>query len=210
MDYTTILFIAAAPLIVATQVALLVRKMSEPEKMMRPVPNGISPDKQKILLDYKNWLAERDLEYLTSFQFGVIQAAVFKQRNAQRFFNFNFHQKVTFDVESRFDEVSSIETATSGSTGMFPPCPGTYRQSFPNVSADDAWRRHLEGETYLIKKFGLEWKPLTKPYEQVLLNSMRAHMQYVRSIPFYAFRALYWFAVTRRVMANKSVQQQFP
>jgi hypothetical protein len=37
MDYTPLLFIVAIPLVVALQVYVLVLKMSEPEKMMRPL-----------------------------------------------------------------------------------------------------------------------------------------------------------------------------
>jgi hypothetical protein len=48
------------------------------------------------------------------------------------------------------------------------------------------------------------------PYEQLLLYNIRLNMQYVRSIPFYPFRALYWYAVMRGRMANRSIQQQYP
>jgi hypothetical protein len=93
---------------------------------------------------------------------------------------------------------------------MFPQRPNQYQQSFPNVSPDEAWRRHLEAEVYLVNKFGLKWKALTMPYEQVLLNAIRLRMQFIRSIPFYPFRALYWYAVMRSRMANRSIQQQYP
>ena len=98
----------------------------------------------------------------------------------------------------------------SGATGMFPARPNHYRQSFPNATLDDLCLRHLEGEEYLIKKFGLRWKPLTLPYEEMLLKGMRSQMEHVRSIPLYPARALYWYAITRKKVANRSVQQQFP
>jgi hypothetical protein len=211
-DNSYLLLIAATPFIIAGQVYLLVRKMSEPENMIHSLPGGLSADKQQILSNYQDWLNTNDLQHLTSFQFGSIQVATFQQRNAQRFFSFYFHQKMTFSIETYFDDTNftCLDTGTSGSTSMFPQRPNQYQQSFPNVPPDEVWRRHLEAEAYLMNKFGLKWKALTMPYEQVLLNAIRLRMQFVRSIPFYPFRALYWYAVMRSRMANRSIQQQYP
>lgn len=210
MDYTPLIFIAAAPAMIAMQVYLQVLKMSEPEKMMLPIAGGLSPEKQQILLDHKEWLTARKLNYLTSFQFGTIQVAVFQQENYSRFFSIYFHKLVTYDLESRFDDLTCLDTATSGSTGMFPARPGSYKQSFPQASAEEVWQRHLEGEAYLMQKLGIAWQPLSRPYQETLLNTMRLHMKYVRSIPLWPFRSVYWYAVSRRKMANRSIQQQYP
>jgi hypothetical protein len=43
-----------------------------------------------------------------------------------------------------------------------------------------------------------------------LLNAIRLRMQFVRSIPFYPFRALCWYAVMRGRMANRPIQQRYP
>jgi hypothetical protein len=93
---------------------------------------------------------------------------------------------------------------------MFPRRPCQYQQGFPGITAEEAWRRHLEAETYLLQRFGVRRKSLAMPYEQILLKAMRLRMAFVRSIPFYPIRALYWFAVVRARMAGKSIQQQFP
>ena len=92
-DNSSLLLIAAMPFIIAGQVYLLVRKMSEPENMMHSLPGGLSADKQQILSNYQDWLNANDLQHLTSFQFGSIQVATFRQRDAQRFFSFYFHKK---------------------------------------------------------------------------------------------------------------------
>jgi hypothetical protein len=210
MDYTPFVFILAMPLMIVVQVYLLVLKMSKPEQMLRPIPGGLSADRQEILLAYRDWLAAVNLEYLTSFQFGSIQVAVFQQPGTQRFFSFYFHKTLSYSIESRFDDRSFFETGTSGGMGMFPARPGAYRQSFPRARADEAWQRHLEAEDYLMKKFGLAWQPLSGPYEAVLINSLRLTMNYVRSIPLWPFRSLYWYAVSRSRLANKSVQQLYP
>jgi hypothetical protein len=209
MDYTLLGFVALAPVLVMGHFYTAVKRMSEPEKMMRRL-EGLSADKQKLLLRHKDWLEANDFQYLTSFQFGSIQVAAFQQANTQRFFNFNFHQQLTFDLVTQFDDLNGLTTATSNHVGMLPVESGSYKQGFPNASVEDAWHRHLEAEEYLIRKFGIVQQPLTMDLQQCIMEGIRRQVRYVRSIPLWPVRSLYWFAVTRKRMANRSVQQQYP
>ncbi|HSY19974.1 MAG TPA: hypothetical protein VK815_16640 [Candidatus Acidoferrales bacterium] len=197
------------PSLIVVQVYFLVRKMSEPEKMLKPIEGGLSANRERFVESQKTWLDSNELQRLTSFQFGAIQSVVFQQKGAQRFFIFHFHQKNTFEIESRFSEDSHLETSNSGSSGMFPARPKVYKQSFPGMTPEQLWQRHLEGEAYAMGKFSIAWHPLNQPYEQILINSLRMTMNYVRSIPFYPFRALYWYFVTRNLVNNRTIQQQF-
>lgn len=209
MDYTPIILVVAVPLVIAAQIYLLVRKMSEPEKMFRPIDGGLNADRQRLLLEHKDWLAAHDLQYLTCFQFGAVQLAVFQHADGFRFFCFHFHQSITYAVESYLDDLTCLDTGNSGHIGLFPR-PGGYAQNFRNVSCDEVWQRHVEAETYLAKKFGFVWKRLGQPYEQILLDAIRLRMKYVRSVPFWPIRVLYRYAITRPRLVNKSVQQQHP
>ncbi|MBW8863745.1 MAG: hypothetical protein JF609_02270 [Verrucomicrobia bacterium] len=172
MDYTPILLIAAMPFVVALQVYFLVRKMSEPENMLKPVgPRGLGSTGEDAIARQQAWLDANGLQRLTSFEFGIIRAVVFQQRGTQRFFTFHVHQqKVSHEAESRFDEVTHLETSNSGNSGMFPARPGVYKQSFPGLTPEQLWQRHLEGEAYLMQKFSLGWRPLNLPYEQVVIS----------------------------------------
>jgi hypothetical protein len=205
------LILLAVPFLLAGRIYFLVCKMSEPEKMFQSLPGGLSPDKQRTLSGHQSWLNANELYPVANFQFGIIQVAAFQQRNTQRFFFFNFHQgRLTFCADTYFSDDTSLETSTSGQIGVLPHRPNKYVQSFPNLTPDEAWRRHLEAETYLVKKFGIKSKSLTMPYEQILFHNIRLNMQYVRSIPFYPFLVLYWYAVMRKRMANRSIEEQFP
>ena len=93
---------------------------------------------------------------------------------------------------------------------MLPQRPRQYQQSFPNVAVDEAWRRHLDAEVYVMQRFGVRLQPLRMSYEQMLLKALRMRMEFVRSIPLYPFRALFWYFIKRGRMANRSIQQQFP
>ena len=208
--YFLLMLLAVAPILIIVQVYLLVLKMSEPEKMLQPIPGGLNALRQQVLLDHRDWFSARGLEYLTSFQFGKIQVAVFKQQTASRYFCFNFMQSWSYDLITSFDETNGLTTSSSNGIGMFPMPSGDFKQGFPNATADEIWQRHLEAEEYLARKFGLAPRPLTMTYEQHVIDGIRKQMAYVRSIPLWPIRSLYWFAVTRSRMANRSIQQQFP
>ena len=207
MDYT-LLWIAAVPVFLVGQIYLLGRKMSAPEKMMRPITGGLNPNQEQTLSQYKDWLASVNLEFRNCHQFGSIQSAVFQQRNKPRFFSFRFHKKLTFNAESYLEDLTVLDTSTSGSLGLFPR-PGAFAQDFPNFSPQEVWQPHLEGETYLTKKFGFVWIPLKQPYEQILLEAMRLRMKCNRSQTFWPFRVLYRYFVTRHSVKNRTIKQQF-
>ena len=209
MDFTLWIWVAAVPVILVGQIYLLGRKMSEPEKMIRPITSGLNPSQEEVLSRYQDWLASVNLEYRTTFQFGALTIALFQQGNEPRFFSFMFHQKVAFQVESYLEDLTILDTGTSGSGNLFPR-PGAYFQSLPNITPQEAWQRHLEGEAHLSKKFGYVWVPLKKPYEQILVEAVRLRMKHNRAQLFWPFRVLYRYFVTRYQIQNKTIAQQFP
>ena len=167
-----------------------------------------SPHQEQTISQYKDWLDSVNLRHLTNFQFGSILVTVYQQGHEPRFFSFLFHQKLTFQIESYLGDLTILDTGTSGSGGLFPR-PGAYLQSFPNISPQEAWQRHLESEAYLSKKFGYIWVPLKRPYEQILPEAMRLRMKYNRSQLFWPFRVLYRYFVTRHLIKNRTIAQQF-
>lgn len=209
MDYTTLLWIVALPALLLMQIYILGRKMSEPEKMFLPLTGGLSPDQQATIHRHKDWLASVNLEFRTGYQFGKIRAVVFQQGNQPRFFSILFHQRVSFSVESYLEDLTILDTGTTGSLGLFPR-PGAYAQSFPNISPQEAWQRHLDGEAHLTHKFGFTWVPLKRSYEELLVAAMRLRMTYNRSQSLWPLRVLYRYAVTRHFIVNRSIRQQYP
>jgi len=206
-SYFLLIWLAATPVVLVVGIYLLGCRMSHPEKMFHPVPLG--PIHQQTIARYKEWLDAAKLELRTSFKFGSIVVAVFQEQNNPRFFAFMFHQKLTFSAESYLEDLTILDTSNSGALGWFPR-PGAYAQSFPGVSAQETWRLHLEGEAYLAQKFGCKWVPLSRPYEEILLDAIRLRMKYNRSQSFWPFRVLYRFFVTRHQLKNRTIAQQYP
>lgn len=190
------------------QVYFLGRRMSEPEKMIRPA--ALSPQWQAVIDGYNEWLVSVQLEHRITFQFGSMLVVVFQQKDQPRYFSFMFHpKKLAWCAESYLEDLTILDTTNSGSPDLFPR-PGAYKQNFPRVSTQETWQRHLEGEAHLSKKFGYQWVPINRPYEEILASAMRVRMSHNRSKSFWPFRVLYRNFVTGRRNINRSIQQQFP
>ena len=205
-----LVFVSVMAVMLLIQIYTQVKKMSQPERMLIPNQRPLSLDRERYIAEQLQRVSGYQFERAAAFQFGAIEVVVFRQKGTQRFLSFFFHQKISVTAESRFDETTSLETSTTGSTGVFPARPKAYRQSFPDAPIETTWQRHLEGESWLIQKFGIGWSPLPHSYEETLMNSMRLSMQYIRSIPFYPFVVLFRFFFIRPLFNNKTIQQQFP
>jgi hypothetical protein len=206
MNYTPWLWFGMFVAVLVGQIYFLGRRMSEPEKMIRP--NGLNPQRQAEIDHYNEWLTSVQLERRATFQFGSILVVVFQQKNQPRYFSFMFHKRLSWCVESYLEDLTILDTTNSGSPDLFPR-PGGYKQNFPGISVQEIWRHHLEGEAHLSKKFGYEWTPINRPYEELLAAAMPIRMNHNRSQSFWPFRVLYRYFVTGRRNYNRSIRQQF-
>jgi hypothetical protein len=212
MTYVPLIFLAAFPTLLVGQIYALGVKMSKPEKMMQPFPDGLNalnPAQRQTIEAHQEWLNSENLQFRACFRFGAITVATYQQANQPRFFSFMFHQRTTFSAETYWEHLTLLDTSSSGSLGLFPR-PGSYAQSFPGVSAEETWGRHLEGEAYLAQKFNFPAAHITRPYVELVVSAMRMRMQHNRSQSFWPFRVLYRYFVTRNQIANRTVMQQFP
>ncbi len=204
-----LIFLIVAPLMIMAQIYLLVIKLSEPEKMIKPIAGGLSQADQDRLLRYRDWLASENLQLRTTFRFGPMQVIVFQQGDLPRYFLFNFHKRLTYSAESYLADLTVLDTTASNAIGLFPRS-GAYAQSFPRNSPQEVWQRHLEGEAHLTAKFGYDWQPLNREYEDILIDAVRLRMKVVRSQSVWPARVLYRFFVTRPKLLNKTIARQYP
>jgi hypothetical protein len=204
-----IIWVSVFVVVLVFNIYNLGRRMNQPEKMIKPIEGGLSQFEQQSLANYSEWMAANGMEYCASFLFGKIRAVVFQQKGRPRFVTFMFHQRLTYSIESYLEDLTILDTSTSGSVGLFPR-PGAYAQSFPGIALPEAWDRHVQGEEYLAAKLGFAFVPLSRPYLQILEDAIRLRMNYNRSQLFWPFRVLFRFFVTRHLLKNKTIAQQFP
>ena len=180
--------------------------------MLIPFPDGLealTPLQRQTIEGHQEFLTSANLQFRTCYQFGAIKAATFQQLDQPRFFTFMFHQRTSFNAETYWEHLTLLDTSSSGSSGLFPR-PGAYVQSFPGISAEETWRRHLEGEAYLSEKFQFPRVRITRPYEEFVVSAMRIRMQHNRAQSFWPVRVLFRYFVTRNKLANRPVMEQFP
>ena len=207
MNYEPFLWFGVFLCVLVGSVYFKGRKMSAPEKMIRPAV--LEPQQQAQIAGYGEWLNSVQLEHRTTFQFGSILVVVFQQKDQPRYFSFMFHKRLTWCAESYLKDLTVLDTTNSGSFDLVPR-PGAYRQNFPGISVSDTWRRHLEGEAHLSQKFGYQWSTINRPSEELLADAMRVRMSYNRSQSFWPLRVLYRNFVTGRRDINQSIMHQFP
>ena len=103
MDYFLLGTLALIPILLVGQIYLLGRKMSVPEKMIKPIAGGLTPFQKQTIQQYQAWLNQVGLEYCATFQFGIVQAVVFQQKGKPRYLTMMmFHTKLTFSAESLY------------------------------------------------------------------------------------------------------------
>jgi hypothetical protein len=211
MDYTGLIIgVGAGATALIGQVYFLGRRMSEPEKMLVNISDGLTIEQQSTIDHYKEWLSSAKLQFQTAFLFGRITAAVFQEEDQPRFFSFLFHPYgVIFSAESYLEDSKIVDTTNSRNLGMFPR-PGAYAQGFPHASAQETWQKHLEGEIYLRERFGLKLASDNRPYQELVIAAMRIRMKYNCSQFLWPVRVLVRYFVTRHFMVNRTIAQQYP
>ena len=185
MTYVPLIILVGFPTLLVGQIYALGVKMSKPEKMMQPFPDGLNalvPAQRQTIAAHQEWLNSENLQFRACFRFGAITVATYQQADQPRFFSFMFHQRTTFSAETYWEHLTLLDTSSSGSLGLFPR-PGSYAQSFPGVSAEETGR-HLEGEAYLAQKFKFPAAHITRPYVELVVSAMRIRMQQTGRNPF--------------------------
>jgi hypothetical protein len=221
LPYLVVLAIGLS--LVVLNIYNLGRKMSEPENLISDLAT-ISTDQEQLIHQHSAWLSSVGLQRITQFRFGAgsvrSDVVVFHQEGRPRYITFTMTvaerarltpalKRLHISIETARDDFKCLDTTSSRDSGLF-PCPGMYAQDFPKLELADLWKRHLEGEAYLAKRFQLTWPPVTKPYIERISESMRLRMSYNRKQILWPFRVLFRFFITRHLNANRTVAQRYP
>jgi len=93
-------------------------------------------------------------------------------------------------------------------SNLFPKPPGSYVQTFSNLSLDDRWYKHIEMENYLLDEGQAQLVEVDKPFEKCIVDATRRQMKFIRSLPLWPLRGTYWYFVRRRFWHNKLIKEQ--
>lgn len=164
------------------------------------------------------WAGENDFEHVGYYLFRNGQSLIAAWRYADRPTWFCYYviqveaegntvTKEAVDFVTRFGDDISLTTGSMPDCHFLPPRPGAYVQSFSELSLDEQWGRHIEGENYLMDQGGAQLEPFEQPFDEALLTAVRQQLDYVRSIPLWYLHAPLWFFVRRSQYHNRSLEQ---
>jgi len=116
--------------------------------------------------------------------------------------------KRNYDFVTSFSGEVTLTTGTSKQVPFFPPQPNEYSQAFSNLDLDEVWKKHQEGEGYLVRVGRVQATPTYPPFEEFFHEGVRRLTTFVQSLRLGMLRAPYWYLVSRRRWHNKSIEEQ--
>ena len=120
-------------------------------------------------------------------------------------------EKYVSEFVTSFSETDSLTTTRGTHAFAHPRPPGSHIQGFMNLSLEQLWARHLEGELFLLDQHKIHVAPLSAELADDAARIERALRQqgaYVKAVPLFWLKAPYWFYVKRHRMVNKTIAQQ--
>lgn len=114
----------------------------------------------------------------------------------------------SYDFVTLFDHNAVLTTGTTRDGHMMPPRPGAYVQTFSHVSLDEQWRRHADAERFLTSRGHVGYRSRVPSFVESITTAVHGQVAHVRSLPFWPFRAVYWFAARRSSWHNRTIQEQ--
>jgi hypothetical protein len=120
----------------------------------------------------------------------------------------NARLRNTYDFVTMFERDVSLTTGSTKDGHMMPPRPGAYVQTFSQVSLDEQWRRHTEAERFLTSRGHVRYRSNLPPFVESITTAIHGQVAHVRSLPFWPFRGVFWFASRRTRWHDLSIQEQ--
>ncbi len=179
------------------------------ERVDEPEPPDIAP-----------WAATHDFHYIAAFRLSLspVSTVIHGWRHAHSAtFLVKYHaransssrvQEQGCDLATYFAPDVSIHSTNMKSGNYYPSRPHSYTQSFPRMSLDNLWNIHQEMCDYLTHDGGARPTTEDRPLDHIMIESVRQHMAYIRNLPLWQLRQLYWHFLRRRFWHNLTIRQQ--
>lgn len=101
-----------------------------------------------------------------------------------------------------------VTTGTSRDGQLLPQRPGSYIQTFSDLTVPQLYTRHLQAEQYLSQRLGVAPDPRRIDFAVELLSAVRQQMSHVRSLALWPLRMPWWYFVRRHRLHERSVIEQ--
>jgi hypothetical protein len=166
--------------------------------------------------DADEWAVSSEFEFIGNFSITVILPCIISAwRRLDRPTFFSKYTlmdknivKIQYNLVTIFEKDIVLTTSSTKDEGFFPCPPGSYMQNFSSKSFDQRWHQHLEMENYLMDAGQVQLIDQDINFEQYLIEVIRRQMEFIRTLPFWPFRGLYWHFIRRYIWRNKSIKTQ--
>lgn len=188
------------------QVKRMAGAVVSPQPELESVFQAILPSEIRAFLE------ENRFSFEGTYRFQNVRFAVWTQPARtlpmRRFVLMKTATNLAHDLVTEFSERDSLTTGMSRASFLFPRPWGSFLQSFPGKSLPELWRRHTAGETFLIQSGVVATGGASQSIEDTLSKAMPKQLSYVRSIPLWPVRALYWYFIKRFLLHNIPIASQ--
>lgn len=107
-----------------------------------------------------------------------------------------------------YDDNTAVTTTNAPDAHTLPAVPGAFVQSFPGMTLPQLLEAHHIGRATLERRTGLAPQDRPEDTLDLICTALERQARYVRSIPGWQWKGLWWITVRKRRMIGKDVGWQ--
>lgn len=195
---------------------LSVHKMSKPDSLyvladgMESVRENETFAEGFAWADAHGYVPDVLMELEGPTEAATITVGIWKNETAKTFLAcYVSPEKVFFEFVTSLTKDSNLDTSNTKDGAMMPAPPGEYRQVFNNLGLDALAQKHEEGLLHLKQHLSLDSMNRAESTDVLVQQSLIRQLDYVKALPLWQLRGVYWFLGRRNLLNNKSIAQQY-
>lgn len=195
-------------------VLVMVANLTGPKPLVRRLPDG-HPKFRKLPADIAQFAAAHGLTLTEVLQYGNIPFGIYREPPGpppdRCMVVMLSGDKYVSEFCTDFSPTESLTTTRGNHAFVHPRPPGSHIQGFLNLSLEQLWARHLEGELFLVDHRQLRPAPLPAQWQDAVVrieHGLRRQGAHVKATPLFWLKAPWWFFVKRHGMTNRTIAQQ--
>lgn len=192
-----------------------IQALGAPEDKIRPrshVPS--TPEMRAPMRLAEEWAKENGYEDDIMFDFTItgdqgLFCRTWKNSSQRTVLVFYFGLGKHFlELVTIYDDKTGVTTTNAPDAHTLPAAPGAFIQCFPGSSLDELRELHANGRATLQRRTGLEPQERTETTLELISMSLMRQANYVRSIPGWQWKGIWWMTVRKKRMIGKDVGWQ--
>jgi hypothetical protein len=194
-----------------------VQALSDPGEKIRMrthVPS--EPHIRRFMQALETWTRDHGYEDDLMFDFGLINAEqglfchTWKHQGEHVYLVFYAGLgKAFLELTTIYDDKTSVTTTNAAEAHTLPVVPGSFVQTFPGRNLTTLRKLHLEGCRTLERRTGLMPRENSDDNTaELIVKALTRQSGYIKSIPGWRWKGIWWLIRRKHQMAEKDVGQQ--